>query len=64
VSAGLADAVNVVTGGLAGFSPNLYDVSITLGVFGVFLLTYFWFLQRVPLVPISDPLFCKNPMEH
>ncbi|MCP4673385.1 MAG: molybdopterin oxidoreductase [Desulfobacula sp.] len=64
VSAGITGAVNAVTGGLAGFSPNLYDVSITLGVFGVFLLTYFWFLQRVPLVPISDPLFCKNPVNH
>jgi Ni/Fe-hydrogenase subunit HybB-like protein len=64
VSAGLAGAVNVATGGLAGFSPNLYDVSITVGVFGIFLLTYLWFLQRVPLVPISDPLFCKNPIDH
>jgi len=63
-SAGLTDAVNSVTGGLAGFSPNLYDASITLGVFSVFLLTYLWFLQRVPLVPISDPVFCKNPADH
>jgi len=55
-SAGLIDA----SSGLPGFSPNFYDISITLGVFGIFLLSYFWFLQRVPAVPISDPLFEKK----
>ena len=59
-SAGLIDA----SGGLPGFSPNMYDVSITLGVFGIFLLSFFWFLQRVPAVPISDPLFFRNPTDH
>ncbi len=58
--AGLIDASR----GLPGFSPNFYDVSITLGVFGIFLLSYFWFLQRVPAVPISDPLFFRNPTDH
>jgi len=58
--AGLIDASQ----GLPGFSPNLYDVSITLGVFGIFLLTCFWFLQRVPAVPISDSLFFRTPIEH
>ncbi len=59
-SAGLIDASR----GLPGFSPNFYDVSITLGVLGIFLLSYFWFLQRVPAVPISDPLFFRNPTDH
>ena len=58
--AGLIDA----SSGLPGFSPNFYDVSITLGVLGIFLLSFFWFLQRVPAVPISDPLFCRNPTDH
>ncbi len=59
-SAGLIDASN----GLPGFCPNFYDVSITLGVLGIFLLSYFWFLKRVPAVPISDPLFIRNPTAH
>jgi Ni/Fe-hydrogenase subunit HybB-like protein len=54
-SAGIIDASN----GLPGFSLNFYDVSITLGVLGVFLLSYLWFLQRVPVVPISDPLLVR-----
>jgi hypothetical protein len=58
--AGLIDASN----GLPGFTPNFYDVSITLGVLGIFLLSFFWFLQRVPAVPISDPLFIRNPTDH
>jgi Ni/Fe-hydrogenase subunit HybB-like protein len=58
--AGLIDA----SSGLPGFSPNIYDVSITLGVLGIFLLSFFWFLQRVPAVPISDPLFFRNPTDH
>ncbi|RLC04730.1 MAG: molybdopterin oxidoreductase [Deltaproteobacteria bacterium] len=59
-SAGLIDA----SGGLPGFVPNIFDVSITLGVLGIFLLSYFWFLQRVPAVPISDALFLRNPTDH
>jgi hypothetical protein len=59
-SSGLIDA----SGGLPGFSPNFYDISITLGVLGIFLLSCFWFLQRVPAVPISDPLFFKNQVDH
>ncbi len=50
--------------GLPGFSPNFYDISITLGVLGIFLMSFFWFLQRVPAIPISDPLFLKNPVDH
>jgi len=59
-SAGIIDA----SSGLPGFSPNFYDISITFGVFGIFLLSCFWFLQRVPAVPISDPLFFRNPTDH
>jgi Ni/Fe-hydrogenase subunit HybB-like protein len=58
--AGLIDA----SSGLPGFSPNFYDVSITLGVLGIFLLSGFWFLQRVPAVPISDPLFFRDSTDH
>jgi len=58
--AGVIDA----SSGLPGFSPNFYDLSITLGVLGIFLLSAFWFLQRVPAVPISDPLFSKKPTDH
>jgi len=58
--AGIIDASR----GLPGFSPNFYDVAVTLGVLGIFLLSGFWFLQRVPAVPISDPLFCRKPTDH
>ena len=58
--AGIIDAGQ----GLPGFSLNLYDISITLGVLGVFLLSCFWFLQRVPTVPISDALFFRKPADH
>ncbi len=58
--AGIIDA----SSGLPGFSPNFYDLSITLGVAGIFLLSFFWFLQRVPAVPISDSLFFRNPTDH
>ena len=57
--AGLIDA----SSGLPGFALNFYDVSITLGVLGIFLLSFFWFLQRVPAVPISDPLFLRKPAD-
>lgn len=58
--AGLIDA----SGGLPGFSLNIYDISITLGVSAIFLLSCLWFLQRVPAVPISDPLFYRNSTDH
>jgi hypothetical protein len=58
--AGLIDA----SSGLPGFSPNFYDVSITLGVFGIFMLSCLWFLQRVPAVPISDRLFIRSSVDH
>ena len=46
--------------GLPGFSFNLYDLSITIGVLAAFIFSYLWILQRVPLVPISDELFLKK----
>lgn len=47
-------------GGLPGFTPNIYDLTLTLGVFGLFMLCYFWFLQKVPVVPVADPYFFKQ----
>jgi hypothetical protein len=58
--AGIIDAGS----GLPGFALNFYDISITLGVLGLFLLSCLWFLQRVPAVPISDRLFCRSSVEH
>jgi len=58
--AGIIDATN----GLPGFALNFYDVTITLGVLGLFLLSCSWFLQRVPAVPISDRLFFRSAVEH
>ncbi|MDH5559509.1 MAG: hypothetical protein OEY59_01480 [Deltaproteobacteria bacterium] len=43
--------------GLPGFEYNLYDFAITLGVLGGFLFCALWFLQRIPVVPISDKRF-------
>ncbi|MCP4298276.1 MAG: molybdopterin oxidoreductase [Proteobacteria bacterium] len=43
--------------GLPGFHYNFYDFSITLGVLGAFFLSYFWLLQRVPIMPVSDERF-------
>ena len=58
--AGLIDAGS----GLPGFSLNFYDISITLAVFGIFMLSCLWFLQRVPAVPISDALFFRKSIDH
>ncbi len=49
--------------GLPGFSLNIFDLTITLGFLGMFLLSYIWFLQRVPMVPISDQLFFKKAQD-
>ncbi len=46
--------------GLPGFSLNLYDIVVTAGIFSTFLLCYFWFLKRVPVLPIADTLFKKE----
>ncbi len=50
--------------GLPGFEYNMYDFALTLGLGGAFLLCYFWFLARVPVVPISDKHFFKDPSAH
>ncbi|MBT3226009.1 MAG: polysulfide reductase NrfD [Deltaproteobacteria bacterium] len=50
--------------GLPGLSLNIFDLAITLGFLGTFLLCYIWFLQRVPMVPISDQLFFKKSLDH
>ena len=48
--------------GLPGVHFTIYDVSITLGVLGLFLLSYTWFLSRVPFLPVSDRhFFHDNP---
>ena len=49
--------------GLVGFVFNFYDMFITLAVLSVFVLSYLWLLQRVPVVPISDELLCKADFE-
>ena len=59
-SAGIID----VTQGLPGFSPNLFDLFITMAVFCTFILGYLWFLEKIPIVPISDKLFFKKKMGH
>ena len=46
--------------GLTGFSVNLYDLFITLGVLASFLFCFLWILQKVPVVPISDRYFVKG----
>jgi len=47
-------------GHIPGFQYNLFDFSVTLGVLGAFLLCFFWFLSRVPALPISDHRFFKE----
>jgi len=50
--------------GLPGWQYNIYDFALTLGVGGAFLLCFFWFMQRVPALPISDRNFFKDPNAH
>lgn len=45
-----ADAV------LPGFQAGFYEIFITLGSLAAFLFCMLWLLQRVPFVPVSDPL--------
>lgn len=49
-----------VSPGLPGFSLNLYDITITVGVLSGFLFCYFWVLQKIPILPISDYLLFKD----
>ena len=39
---------------LPGLDVNLYDVFLTLGMLAIFLACFFWFLKRVPVLPIAD----------
>lgn len=50
----------IVTGEIAGVHINFFDLSITLGIYGLFLFCQFRFLEKVPIVPISDQRFFKG----
>ncbi len=47
---------------VAGFEffPFLVDLFVGMGFLGIFLGCFFFFIQRVPLVPISDYRFFKD----
>ncbi len=59
-SAGVIDA----SSGLPGFSINIFDISVTLGVFSLFVLAFLWFLEKIPMMPVSDKLFLKKSAIH
>ncbi len=50
--------------GLPGFQYSIYDFALTLGIGGTFFLCFFWFMARVPNMPISDRHFFKDPSLH
>jgi hypothetical protein len=45
---------------LPGFELNFYDIFITLGIFGLFILCFSFFMKNVPSLPISDKLLFKD----
>ena len=47
---------------IAGFElfPFLVDLFVGIGFLGIFLICFLFFIQRVPLVPISDYRFFKD----
>jgi hypothetical protein len=47
-----------------GIPIGLLEVLITAGFFGIMGLSMIIFLGRVPLLPISDPLFQKSIEPH
>ena len=47
-----------------GIPLGLLEVLITAGFFGLMALSLTFFLRRVPLLPISDPLFRKAIQPH
>ncbi len=52
---------NLSTNGkLAGINFSLWDLTITIGMTGMFVLCLLLFLSKFPIVPISDPLFQKQ----
>lgn len=50
--------INKITG--FEFLPFLVDLLIGIGILGIFLGCFFFFIQRIPLVPISDYRFFKD----
>jgi len=59
-SSGIID----VTNGLPGFMPNIYDLSITAATGSAFILVYLMFLEKTPMIPISDQRFFKKSSNH
>ena len=47
-----------------GLPLGLLEILITAGFFGVMALSLTVFLQRVPLLPVSDPLFREAMQPH
>jgi len=47
-----------------GIPIGLVEVLITAGFFGLMGLSIIFFLSRVPLLPVSDPLFRKAIEPH
>jgi hypothetical protein len=42
------------------FVFGLHELLLTAGFAGVFFLCFFWFMGRVPILPISDRHLCKS----
>ncbi len=45
---------------IIGFSFNLYDFAITLGMLSLFILCFVYMMTKVPIMPIGDKLFSKD----
>ena len=58
----LAKRNSAITEKIAGFEllPFLIDILVTLGFLGIFLFGIFFFIQRIPVVPISDYRFFSD----
>ena len=42
------------------FLFGAHEVLITAGFAGLFFLSFFWYMGRVPIMPISDRHLCKS----
>jgi hypothetical protein len=42
------------------FFFGAHEVLVTAGFAGAFFLSFFWFMGRVPVLPISDRHLCKS----
>jgi hypothetical protein len=42
------------------FMFGIHEVLLTAGFAGAFFLCFFWFMRRVPILPISDYHLCKS----